>query len=274
MKNNKNQLIIISGITGAIGNAFLCKYSREKGAVIYGISRKAQPYQRFIDPETEKLSDQSFIASIDDLSDESIGSFVAKIDFEKFESITYVHCVGTFPSEIDLDGKLMVENDNDGDGINDEVMELSHNSFVRMINAIEIAKSSSIKLSAIIFGSIADAHKPMVIQSWWRTKELTVKFMQEKSENIGMHMINVSSVTCSNEMIDRPQVFTKTDADIRYWLLPTELTDRFFKEIDFEKIDMFRGYHEYEIFNVKPNFGINHFENSNFTARRIKEVYG
>ena len=69
-------------------------------------------------------------------------------------------------------------------------------------------------------------------------------------------------------------IFTKTDADIRYWLLPNELTDRFFGELKIEKIDLFRGYHEYEIFNAKPGFGVSHFENSNFTARRVKEIYG
>ena len=43
------KLVIISGVSGALGNTFLSKYGRQNNVVVYGISRKAVNFSKFID---------------------------------------------------------------------------------------------------------------------------------------------------------------------------------------------------------------------------------
>lgn len=272
--NQKKKLVVISGITGGIGNAFLAKYSREDNTVIYGISRKASSIEGFTDPKTGKLFTASFIANIGGLDQKSISNFIDQINFKEFESIIYVHCLGLYPFEINSEGKLYVENDKDGDGINDMVLELSHRVFKIFVNRFsENAIKNKVKLRTVIFGGIADIHKPLVHQSWWRVMEMTQKFMRQNSKDIGMNMINISSVVCSHEIVTRPHVFTQTDADMRYWLLPHEIADRFFLEIEEKSPNVFCGYHEYSFYNIRPSFDAKYYENYKFTPRKVSEIY-
>jgi hypothetical protein len=272
MKNKK--LVIITGITGAIGNAFLAKYSRDENTVVYGISRKAEDMNEFVNIETGKFFPSTFICDIGSLRQEKILEFVNKINFEIFESVTYIHLLGLYPFEVDKFGKFSVENDKDGDGINDTVLELSYRVF-KFFNDGIIKKTevSNTSFSSITFGSLADEHKPLVHQSWWRVMEMTKEYMKKLSKNHGMHLIKISSVTCTHEIITRPHVFIQTDADMNYWVLPHEITDRFFAKIEENKIDLFSRFHEYEIYNKKPGFDSEYYENFKFTPRKTKEIY-
>lgn len=270
----KKKLIVISGITGAIGNAFLAKYSREDNTVIYGISRKAESIESFIDPKTGKLFTSTFIANIGELDQKCIGNFINKINFAEFESIIYIHALGLYPFEIDSHGKLSVENDKDGDGINDTVLELSHRVFKMFVNTFsDNALKNNVRFGTLIFGGIADVHKPLAHQSWWRVMEMTKEFMGKNSQNIGMNVINISSVVCSHEIVTRPHVFTQTDADMKYWLLPQEIPDRLFVEIKRKNLDIFSGYREFEFYNTKPDFDPHYYENYKFTPRKVSEIY-
>jgi len=276
MKTNtqKKKLIVISGITGAIGNAFLAKYSREDNTIIYGISRKAESIGSFVDPKTGKLFTSTFIANIGDLDQKCIGDFINKINFAEFESIIYIHCLGLYPFEVNNRGKLDVKNDKDGDGINDTVLELSHRVFKTFISALsENAAKNNVGFGAIIFGGIADIHKPLAHQSWWRVMEMNKEYMAKNSREIGMNLINISSVVCSHEIVTRPHVFTQTDADMKYWLLPHEIPDRFFADIKRKGLDIFSGYREFEFYNVKPDFDPHYYENYKFTPRKVSEIY-
>lgn len=270
----KKKLIVISGITGAIGNAFLAKYSREDNTVIYGISRKAESIESFIDPRTDKLFTSTFIANIGDLDQKCIGNFIDKINFTEFESIIYIHALGLYPFEINHEGKLHVENDKDGDGINDTVLELSHRVFKIFLSSFSKgAQEHNVRFGTLIFGGIADIHKPLAHQSWWRVMEMTKEYMGKNSQNIGMNMVNISSVVCSHEIVTRPHVFTQTDADMKYWLLPHEIPNRFFVEIQRKGLNIFSGYHEYEFYNIKPDFDPHYYENYKFTPRKVSEIY-
>lgn len=272
MKTNtqKKKLVIITGITGAIGNAFLAKYSREENTAICGISRKAEDVSSFINPENNKFFPATFIANLGDLTEQNIKSFAEKINYNEFESATYVHGLGLYPFEINKIGQHVVENDKDGDGINDTVLELSHRVFKFFVeNLSKNSINSGAKFASVIFGGIADVHKPLAHQSWWRVMGMTKDYMKKQKDNIGMNLINISSVVCSHEIITRPHVFTQTDADLKYWLLPHEIPDRFFAENE----NMFSGYHEYEFFHIRPNFDPNYYENFKFTPRKVKEIF-
>ena len=191
--NQKKKLIVISGITGAIGNAFLAKYSREDNTVIYGISRKAEHVGSFVDPKTGKLFTSTFIANIGELDQNCIGNFIDKINFAEFESVIYIHCLGLYPFEIDAHGKSCIENDKDGDGINDDVLKLSHRVFKMFVNGLaDRARESNVRFGTFILGSLADVHKPVAHQSWWRVLEMTKEFMAKNSRDIGMNLINIS----------------------------------------------------------------------------------
>lgn len=270
----KKKLVVISGITGAIGNAFLAKYSRDDNTVIYGISRKAESVGCFVDPKTSKLFTSTFITNIGDLDQKCIGNFIDQINFKEFESVIYIHCLGLYPFEIDSHGKPCIENDKDGDGINDDVLKLSHRVFKMFVNGFaDKAKANNVRFGTLIMGSLADTHKPLVHQSWWRVMEMTKEFMGKNSKDIGMNMINISSVVCSHEIITRPNVFTQTDADMKYWLLPHEIPDRFFADIKRKGLDIFSGYREFEFYNTKPDFNPHYYENYKFTPRKVSEIY-
>ena len=135
-----------------------------------------------------------------------------------------------------------------------------------------MAKKTKVPCRALIFGSLADKHEPLVHFSWWKTIKKTKEFMKEAaSENFGFHVINISSVSCSHEIITRPFVFIQTDAKIQYWLQPHELADKIFSKINSKK--SFQGFHEYEIFNKLPQFQNTYYEDKYFTRRKIAEVY-
>jgi len=271
----KKKLVIISGITGAIGNAFLCKYSREENTVIYGISRKAENINEFIDKETGKLFPATFIADIEGLKKENILSLVDNIDYSFFESVTYVHLLGLYPFEVNKKGEITVENDKDGDGINDNVLELSYRVFKNFTEEIhKHTKKENIDFALITMGGIADKYKPMAHQSWWRVKEINRDWMKSiASDSTGLTIIDICSVVCSHEIITRPHVFVQTDAYVKYWIFPHEIVDRFFKKVKGGEINVFKGFSETEIFNIKPGFDLEYYENFKFTPRKVKEIY-
>lgn len=272
--SQKKKLVIISGITGAIGNTFLAKYSREDNTVIYGISRKAEHVESFVDPKTGKLLTSTFIARIGELDQDSIDGFTNQINFSEFESVIYIHCLGLYPFGIDAHGKPCIEDDKDGDGINDDVLKLSHRVFKMFVNGFaDKARETDVRFGTFILGSLADIHKPLAHQSWWRVLEMTKEFMAKNSRDIGMNLINISSVVCSHEIVTRPHVFTQTDADMKYWLLPHEIPDRLFVEVRRKGLDIFSGYREFEFYNTKPDFDPHYYENYKFTPRKVSKIY-
>ncbi len=267
----KHKLLIISGISGAIGNALLAEYSR-RGFTIYGLSRKGLPMQHFL-TKKQLLPLNTFITSIGDFSEKNIAAFVNAIDFQDVESVSYFHCVGHYPFEIDSSGNHIIENDHDGDGINDLTHYLSYAVFTDFTKALERqTRHYDIPARSIIFGAIADRHKPVVHESWWRTIAKTIEYMKmSATDSFGMHLVNISSVACAHELTTRPFVFMKTDSDIRFWLQPHELASRLALLLDPDT--SFSGFHEYEIFNKRPEFSMHYYEDSEFTPRKVAELY-
>ena len=89
-------LVIINGVTGAIGTAALARFSREDNITIYGLSRKANSFSSFeIDGH---LPTNTLICSIGDVTDrENCTQFVQSINTEAFNKIIYIHAVGFYP---------------------------------------------------------------------------------------------------------------------------------------------------------------------------------
>lgn len=268
---NKKELVIITGVTGAIGNALLAKYA--PNAIVYGISRKALSSISFIDPNTSKLYPNTFICKIGELNKENINTFINSIDIDRFSSITYFHSLGLYPFEINSSGEHIVENDEDKDGVNDITHSLTYEVFrLFTLNLKNVTNKTKIPCRSLIFGSLADKHEPLVHSSWWKTIKKTKEYMKETaSENFAFHLINISSVSCSHEIITRPYIFIHTDAKIQYWLQPHELVKKIYEKNNSK--ESFHDFHEYEIFNKLPQFQNTYYEDKNFTPRKFAEVF-
>lgn len=266
VKNNKKKLVIISGVTGAIGSALFATYGQRKDTVVYGISRKAQPVDVF--SKGGKMPLATLICSIGEGLD--YRRLFKEIDYSCVSEVVYVHALGLYPFEVDNNGSIKIENDNNGDGINDEVNRLTFESFVSATSTLN--KCWEGKSKCIIFAGIADKHRPLVHQSWWKTiekvKEYMIKTVSDNS-NMSMLVFSISSVLCPHEVITRPFVFTDTDADQRYWLDPYELA-----KYVVNKTDSTRGYREYEKFRIKPGFKEDsYYKDRFFTPRKVKELF-
>ena len=261
-------LVIVSGVTGAIGSAVLAEYGRKKNVVIYGISRQASNMRQFINRDTRKLHQRTLICSIDEVTEKSYQDFISLIDFSGFSEVIYVHALGLYPFEVDHNGNYVTENDYDGDGINDKCMFLTYTLFKTVTS--KIAELTNVPLKCAIFGGLSDKHNPRAHKSWNHVIEKAKKYMMASAKkNISMLALNISSVICSHELITRPFAFINTDADHTYWLSPWEVGRKVAKELG----RMEGGYCETEIFNHNPNFRNGYYNDKNFTPRKVLEIY-
>lgn len=260
-------LIIIGGVTGALGAACLARFSREHGTTIIGLSRQAQKDDTFC--ANGYLPDNTLICSIGDISNkEDCKSFSQKIDRSFYEKIIYIHALGEYPTELDASGNIHVSNDIDNDGIDDRVVKLSHDAFFAMTEALE---GVGLPLRALIFGSIADNFKLAVHKSWWtvmeRIKEKMKKEVEYKNKT-SFFVLNISSVIDPGELIIRPFVFQNTNADASFWLMPHEVAEQVVALV-FSKRD---GFTEDRIFHKADYYEENYFEENKYTNRRKAEL--
>lgn len=276
------KLVIIHGVTGAIGSACLSLFASQKDTVVYGISRKAQDFREFC--KGGKLPLATLICSVsgrdtnDHYPSRMSYHFGQAINPDLFESIYYIHALGVYPFEIDENGDRIVRCDNDQDGIDDRCHLLTRTMFDSFYTGI----ASQIKkpVHSFIFGGIADKYEPFAHISWWKTiKELKNTLIEafERSEqgsiikNLSkVSVVNISSVLCPNELISRPFVFTNTDGDPAYWLTPMEVANFLQNIIAIGQQESFK---EYDLFKKKPDFDLNYYEDENFTPRKIAELF-
>jgi hypothetical protein len=260
------RLVIIPGVTGTIGNIALMAYGSKKNTIIYGISRQAMALENFINEGTGKFHCSTFACSLSGTK-KSYREFVNLIDFKKFSEVICIHALGVYPFEINEKGEHVVQNDLDGDGIDDRCTLLSYDVF-RWITS-EIIKKTKIPIKFVTFGGLADEHKPKIIDSWWQTMEKVRSYMKKMADNrIGMYKFNISSVFCPQELLRRPFVFVNTKAEHRRWLSPTQLAKNILKELKNNG-----GYHEFNIYNHWKKLTPDYYSDERLTERRLKELY-
>lgn len=256
-------LVIINGVTGAIGSACLAQFSRESNTNIIGLSRQAKSVDVFC--ANGFLSDNTLICSMGDISNKTdCENFVRKIDQKMYSKIVYIHAVGVYPFELDAEGNVAVSNDADGDGIDDRVLQLSYDAFFRMTDALREMK---LPLHAVIFGAIADKFKPSVHRSWWMVMEKIKEQMKQivkQDQHISFDVLNISSVICPHELITRPFVFQKTNADAQFWLMPHEVAERVSSLVG--------GFKEDELFHKADYYEEDHFQEEKFLVRKKSEL--
>ena len=267
-KHNNKELVIISGCTGTIGEAFFINYLlNNKNCLIYGISRKGIPVKYF-----KSLPEYNSIINFDITSKASINNFVSMIPKRTYKIVTYIHLLGQFKTEIDEKHlKYKIENDHDHDGIDDEVNRLVYTSFCLMVNSLnKTHKNSKTRINIIQIGSLTDKYRMECFQSWWKAKIKTLEFITPLIKNnkfLNHYLINVSTILSTKEFVDRPHVFV-TDANPKFWLSPEKLASETTKIVKNKK-----GLIEKDIFIPNPNFSHDYFSEKRIYERRIKELF-
>ncbi len=266
------KLVIINGVTGAIGSACLSLFASQKNTVVYGISRQARDFTEFC--LEGKLPVATLICSLLKEMElwKAVDFFAKAIPADVFDEIYYIHAVGLYPFEIDSKGKRIVKYDYNKDGVDDRCEYLTFQMFRAFHHQISMRIKNK-PLRSFLFGSLADKHKPLAHTSWWKTlnklRQLS-EFGPDLQGNISL--LNISSVLCPNELITRPFVFISTDADSSYWLLPSEVATYVDRLIRFHKPKVF--FEDYELFKKKPKFNQDtYYQDEFFTPRKIAELF-
>lgn len=265
MKN----IIIINGAMGLIGSSIF-SYFVEKGEnIVWGISRKGLYFEKFLDSEG-KIHQKNLVFSLVDYQNRNY-----EIDIENFIDtlpdlpIIFIHTMGQFMTEISNEGKVIISDDIDGDGINDNIKLLTYEV------PISFAKRLATRNNMITFiqlGSLSDKYNLSIHNSWLRSINLLkddLKNICKDFTNFNSMILNVSSVLIPKEFIDRPFVSIQTDADMRYWLSTTDIAhfiDNYIKSPKF-------GFIEEELYKNWPSITPNHFHLDSYRIRRVKELY-
>jgi hypothetical protein len=193
---------------------------------------------------------------------------VSKINATSYERIFYIHCVGEYPVELDEEGRVNVSHDADGDGIDDRVVKLSHDAFFAMTTTL---RALGLPVSAIIFGGIADKYKSILHRSWWTVMARILdkmKALAAGDNGFSFHILNISSIICSHELITRPFIFQRTNADPRFWLMPSEVADKVLELLSSAK----PGVKIEDLFHKSNYYTDDYFTDDKFTARKRAEL--
>ena len=264
------KLVIIHGVTGAIGSACFGLFASQKDTIVYGISRKAKDFSEFC--VDENLPMKTLICSISETSAARMAlEFADAISTEKFDQISYIHAVGLYPFEIDSKGNKIIQYDDDKDGIDDRCLYLTKILFTHFCSTL--AQATRKPFHAVLFGSLADEHKPIAHTSWWKSIEKlkeNLLYRQKNGATEIVSLVNISSVLCPNELITRPFVFTATDANPHYWLQPIEVAQFVEKILKKKRVKKFK---EYFLFKKVPKFDKEYYEDHKFTPRKVAELY-
>lgn len=235
---------------------------------MYGLSRQASPFSNFL--EGPYLPDNTLICSIGENTNiETSQTFVEAINTSLYEKIVYIHAVGVYPFELDSRGAIAVSHDKDGDGIDDRVVELSYKAFFAMSEALR--KTNKVTY-ALIFGGLADKHRPAVHTSWWTVMERirnTMRINVAAYSNSTYFILNISSVICAHELLTRPFVFRHTNANPRFWLAPHEVAQKVSELVlSTHKNKLV----EEDLFHPSDYYHKSYFKDEHFTGRKIAEL--
>lgn len=244
MVNNK--LIIVSGINGSLGEAYLNYYQNKDNMQIVGIARTKPEilYSRVQYKQADLLDRTESIRCIKQLS------------LEEITKILFIHPVGAFKFEQEFDE------------IDPKIYASNVDTFTNLSNAIlERIAPTNIDLTLVGFGSISDKYNVSYWQSYSKSKNALREYIKEqayKKDNVRGIFFNLSSVKTSNEVRLRP--FANTS----YWLTPEEIVGRSVLELSFTG-----KWKEVDIFNLAPDFSPEIYKNNSRVLERwTREMYG
>ena len=210
------RLVIVTGASGALGNAYINALSKHWDSLCIGISRQKVH---------SKSNDVTYIENLDLLDSESVRKQIDKeLPFSRVKEVLLVHPVGKFKFEESKSPEV----DIDGDGIDDEVYASNVKTFNNVKNPLlELAEQTGniSDLTLCAFGSVSDRYKVPFWISYSKSKDILRQHISGmarqsgKNVNIKGVFVNVSSVNTGNERQLRPY------ADMTHWLQPDEIVD-------------------------------------------------
>lgn len=264
MKNK--QLIIIAGVTGSMGQELLRHYLVDDNVLVYGISRKGVPLKSLA-----ILPSHNIIVNVNLCSDQDIQKFVGMVPNESFEEVIYYHLIGEFKTEINEKLQITIEDDYDGDGINDDVYRLVAGAYKTMICELnkKVVQSNCV-LRVVSFGSLADKHNIPCFHSFGKAREIVTSFSKkiyDLNKNTHFYLFDTSTILAADEMLERPFIFA-TEVNPAYWITPYELVK---KALGYMSIE--NGFVQKDIYLSNPHFSPNYFDPGVTYKRRVKELY-
>ncbi len=263
------KVIIINGVMGVIGSPIFSFFAEQGENIIYGISRKGLYFDEYV-TDDGKLPESNLVFSLADYKKENY-----EIDVENFIDslpnlpVVFIHTMGEYVTEMDRDGQLKITNDNDGDGINDNVKRLTYDVSVSFSKKLSTRKEPTVFIQ---IGSLSDKYRIDIHGSWVKSMDLLKSDLEsicEKNKNFYAMILNVSSVLTPKELTDRPFVSVKTNADMKYWLPPVEIA--YFINNYMQSPE--KGLVEKELYKKWPNISPDHFTIDSYKERRGKEIY-
>ncbi len=264
--NTNKKLVVISGVSASMGQEVLKKYLLEHDTLIYGISRKGVALQSL-----SVLPDHHLAINVDLTDSKSIEEFISKIPKHSFDKINYFHSVGEFKTEIDENLNIVIENDHNKDGINDDVYSLVAGAYQTIVTGLDkISKKNNCELNIVSFGSLADVHNIECFTSFRKSREIVESFSREihlNNQNANIYLFNTSTILSADELIERPYIFS-TNVNPVYWITPTELIKKAIGFLELEK-----GIVKKDIYLSNPNFSTDYFDSDITYKRRVKELY-
>ena len=210
------KLVVITGANGALGKAYIQKFSHIDDYKCVAVSRT----------KTESKHENVIYIENTDLLD----AYKVKTEIDKkvpiaiCDEILFIHPVGRFKFE----RWQRPEIDNDKDGIDDEVYASNCTTFLNVEEPLSLfaSQEGSIDDFAVCgFGSVSDRYKVPFWLSYSKAKDVLRQNISTLARQNGKNLkvrgvfINVSSVNTENENKLRP------NADKTYWLSPSEIVD-------------------------------------------------
>ncbi|NQV91198.1 hypothetical protein HQ489_01880 [Candidatus Woesearchaeota archaeon] len=237
------QLILISGVTGSLGEAYLEHYRNSEKRVA-GISR-SQPKIPYTDVQYLK-------ANL--LDPNQSKRCMDKLSLEGITELVLIHPVGRFKFE-----KNFTE-------VNPEIYASNVETLTNLVNPL-LKRQEKPSITLVAFGSISDKYEVPFWRSYSKSKNALRKYIHEladKEEKIKGVFINLSSVRTRNESILRPY------ANTRYWITPEEIVQRSVPELSpTEK------WKEIDIFNLSPDYSPTIYTNHSAVLKRwTEEMHG
>ncbi|MDP3986856.1 MAG: hypothetical protein Q8P81_01370 [Nanoarchaeota archaeon] len=259
-------IVIIGGVSGAIGDAFFQEFVLEKDIIIFGLSRRGLR-------NVEALPDHSCAVNINYSDKKNVDQFCEKVISLGPKEITYIHCMGPFKTELDPETrKRRIHRDIDKDGVDDEIYERVFVFPKAMADSMINKRGSlNIQLNFVNIGSLVEKYNISIFGSWIKVRDKVkreFKRISEKFENVCSIDVLVSTILSSKELIDRPYVFG-TDNNPQFWLKPQELTSKV-RAILSKRL---HGFFQYEIFHKAPGVSKERFEEGQMIKRRLIEHF-
>lgn len=253
--------IIVTGITGKLGAAYLDYFRKQKDIQCFGVARRK--------PSKEYKNVVYLFADL--LNEKAVSIEVEKIDLSNSSEVLLVHPIGMFKFEVNQ----APEKDNNKDGIDDDVYASNVLTFTNIFNSIkervkqEVKKGHKMKLTVSAFGSITDKYYIPFWNSYTASKNNLRKIIKNsilRNKALAIHgvFVNISTADTGNERNLRPY------GNAKYWLTVKEIVQYSVNHLTKPK----KSWIEMNIYKFNPNFNSTWYTNHDNVLERWMSQMG